>query len=130
MLVYSGTTSQALIAEAMHERPHGFVHKEDTLEVFREALRAVSAGRSYYTQVAVDTSDGTKQSGVSLLTERERTVLQLVAEGKTTKEIADRLGMAPKTVETHRSNLCGKLDIHDVATLTRFAVRHGLVSSE
>ena len=130
MLVYSGTTSQALIAEAMSERPHGFVHKEDTLQVFREALRAVCAGRSYYTQVAAETTDSAKQSGVNLITEREREVLQLVAGGKTTKEIADILGMAAKTVETHRSNLCAKLDIHDVATLTRFAVRHGLVPSE
>ncbi len=130
MLVYSGTTSQALIAEAMSERPHGFVHKEDTLQVFREALRAVSAGSSYYTQMAVETTDPAKQSAVSLLTEREREVLRLVADGQTTKEIADILGMAAKTVETHRSNLCAKLDIHDIATLTRFAVRHGLVSSE
>lgn len=130
MLIYSGTTSQALIAEAMSERPHGFVHKEDTLQVFREALRAVSAGRSYFTQVAAETGDPTKQSAVRMLTEREREVLRLVADGQTTKEIADILGMAAKTVETHRSNLCSKLDIHDIATLTRFAVRHGLVSSE
>ena len=54
-------------------------------------------------------------------------VLQLVAEGRTNKEIAERLSMAVKTVETHRSNLCNKLDIHDIASLTRFAVRHGLV---
>jgi DNA-binding NarL/FixJ family response regulator len=127
-LVYSGTTSEALIAEAMHERPHGFVHKEDSLQVFREALRAVIAGRNYFTQVAAETNERSGASGVSALTERERVVLQLVAEGASTKQIADRLGMAVKTVETHRSNLCAKLDIHDVATLTRFAVRHGLVS--
>jgi DNA-binding NarL/FixJ family response regulator len=128
MLVYSGTNSEALIAEAMSERPHGFVHKEDTLQVFREALRAVTAGRNYFTQVAAETSERSGASAASSLTERERVVLQLVATGRSTKEIADRLGMAVKTVETHRSNLCAKLDIHDVATLTRFAVRHGLVS--
>jgi DNA-binding NarL/FixJ family response regulator len=128
MLVYSGTTSEALISEAMHERPHGFVHKEDTLQVFREAVRAVTAGRNYFTQMAAETSERSGASAVSGLTERERLVLQLVASGNSTKAIADQLGMAVKTVETHRSNLCAKLDIHDVATLTRFAVRHGLVS--
>lgn len=127
-LVYSGATSEDLIAEAMHARPHGFVHKEDSLQILREALRAVIAGRQYFTQVAADTSERGGTSAVSILTERERAVLQLVAEGRTTKEIADRLGTAVKTVETHRSNICGKLDIHDIATLTRFAVRHGLVS--
>jgi DNA-binding NarL/FixJ family response regulator len=128
MLVYSGTTSEALIAEAMSERPHGFVHKEDSLQVFREALRTVTAGGNYFTQIAAESSEKSGASAVAALTERERVVLQLVAAGQSTKQIAEQLGMAPKTVETHRSNLCAKLDIHDVATLTRFAVRHGLVS--
>jgi DNA-binding NarL/FixJ family response regulator len=129
-LVYSGTTSEALIAEAMSEQPHGFVHKEDTLQVFREALRAVTAGRQYFTQIAAESRERAGATATGVLTERERVVLQLVAEGRSTKAIADDLGMSPKTVETHRSNICAKLDIHDVATLTRFAMRHGLVSME
>jgi DNA-binding NarL/FixJ family response regulator len=128
MLVYSGTTSDNLIAEAMSARPHGFVHKEDTLQVFREALRAVSEGRNYFTQVAADCTERCNTAKANMLTERERVVLQLVAQGRTTKEIAELLCMAVKTVETHRSNMCAKLDIHDVASLTRFAVRHGFVS--
>ena len=130
MLVYSGTNSDELIAEAMHARPHGFVHKEDTLQVFREALRAVTAGNSYFTEMATGCSERAARSRLSILTDRERTVLQLVAEGLSNKEIAERLSMAVKTVETHRSNISGKLDIHDVATLTRFAIRHGVVSAE
>jgi len=126
-LVYSGTSSSDLIAEAMSARPHGFVHKEDTLQVFREALRAVTAGGNYFTQMAAGTTERPNPSRLGILTDRERVVLQLVAEGKTNKEIAERLSMAVKTVETHRSNLCNKLDIHDIASLTRFAVRHGLV---
>lgn len=64
------------------------------------------------------------------LTPRLREVLQLVAEGRTTKEIAKRLSLSVKTVETYRTQLMDVLDIHDIAGLTRFAVRHGLVSPE
>ena len=129
-LIYSGTTSEDLIAEAMSARPHGFVHKEDTLQVLREALSAVMAGRHYFTQIAAATTERASPGSLRILTEREREVLQLVAKGFTNKAIADRLSMAVKTVETHRSNLCSKLNIHDIATLTRFAVRSGLVGME
>jgi DNA-binding NarL/FixJ family response regulator len=129
-LVYSGTSSEDLIAEAMSAKPHGFVHKEDTLQVFRDALRAVTAGGQYYTQMAAEMTERAHSSRIGALTDRERHVLQLVAEGRTNKEIAERLSMAVKTVESHRSNMCHKLDIHDVASLTRFAIRHGLVSVE
>jgi DNA-binding CsgD family transcriptional regulator len=61
------------------------------------------------------------------LTPRERQVLQLVAEGKTTKEVAVILGVAVKTAETHRSNVMDKLDIHSTAGLVRYAIRSGLI---
>jgi DNA-binding NarL/FixJ family response regulator len=128
MLVYSGTTSEELIAEAMEARPHGFVHKEDTLQVFREALQAVAAGRQYFTQIAAAATERGGVPRLSMLTEREKSVLQLVAQGRSNKEIAEQLGMAVKTVESHRSNIGQKLHIHDIASLTRFAIRHGLVS--
>jgi DNA-binding NarL/FixJ family response regulator len=60
------------------------------------------------------------------LTSREREILQLIAEGQTTKEIAWRLGLSVKTVESHRINLMRKLDIHEMATLVRYAIRRGL----
>lgn len=130
MLIYSGATSEELIAEAMSAKPHGFVHKEDSLQVFREALHTVTAGGNYYTQVAADYSERPGNSPGACLTTREREVLQLVAAGLSTKAIADRLSMAVKTVETHRTNLASKLKIHDVASLTRFAIRHGFASAE
>jgi DNA-binding NarL/FixJ family response regulator len=61
------------------------------------------------------------------LTSREREVLQLVAEGKTTKEIAGLLGVSVKTADAHRTRLMQKLDIHDIAGLTRYAIRHGII---
>jgi len=64
------------------------------------------------------------------LTPRQREVLQLIAEGATTKEIARELKISPKTAETHRTQLMQELDIHDIAGLVRFAIRHGLVDSD
>jgi DNA-binding NarL/FixJ family response regulator len=63
------------------------------------------------------------------ISDRERQVLQLVAEGKTTKEIAALLGISVKTAESHRSNMMEKLDIHDTAGLVRYAVRKGIIQS-
>lgn len=64
------------------------------------------------------------------LTIRERDVLQLVAESRTSKEIAARLGLSPKTVDNHRFNMMEKLHVHDIAGLTRYALKRGIVSSE
>jgi DNA-binding NarL/FixJ family response regulator len=66
-------------------------------------------------------------SGQDVLTPREREVIQLVAEGKTTKEVATALSLSVKTAETHRTNLMRKLDLHSVAALTLYAVRNGIV---
>ncbi len=68
-----------------------------------------------------------KPSGVASLTDREREVLQLIAEGLSSKEIANVLGVSLKTIDSHRSNLMEKLDIHKVSGLVRFAIREGLV---
>jgi DNA-binding NarL/FixJ family response regulator len=66
----------------------------------------------------------------SVLTQREREVLQLLAEGKTTKQIALRLHISPKTVEAHRLRVMNKLDIDNVAQLTKYAIQEGLTSAE
>ncbi len=67
---------------------------------------------------------------LEVLTPRQREILQLVAEGKSTKEVAQVLGLSVKTVETHRSQIMDRLDIRDLAGLVRYAVRTGLVSSD
>lgn len=64
------------------------------------------------------------------LTPRQREILQLIAEGNSTKDIARKLDLSVKTVETHRANLMERLDVHDVAGLVRYAIRTGLVSPE
>jgi DNA-binding NarL/FixJ family response regulator len=63
-----------------------------------------------------------------VLTDREREVLQMIAEGKSTKEVADDLSVSVKTVETHRRNIMEKLDLHSVAALTKYAIREGITS--
>jgi DNA-binding NarL/FixJ family response regulator len=132
ILVYSGTANQDLIITALKARPHGFVEKLDTLATLREAIDAVCAGRSYFTPFAsallYDSFSARERS--FHLSDREREVLQLIAEGHSTKEIASRLNVAAKTIDNHRSHLMGKLDLHNVADLTRYAVKSGVVSIE
>jgi DNA-binding NarL/FixJ family response regulator len=131
-MVYSGTLNRNLIVEALHARPHGFVHKSDRLAVFCEALRAVANGCSFLTPFATKFLDDERHAShaSARLTERERAVLQMIAEGLSNKEMASRFSIAPKTVEHHRAQVMQKLGIHDVANLTRYAVRQGLVPAE
>ena len=131
-MVYSGTLNRGLIVEALQARPHGFVHKSDRLPTFCEALRAVADGCSYFTPFATKLMDDERQVNTvaAHLTERERAVLQMIAEGMSNKEMASRFSIAPKTVEHHRAQVMQKLGLHSVATLTRYAVRQGLVSNE
>ena len=73
-----------------------------------------------------DVSKGVSVGGATL-TQREREVLQLIAEGRSNKEVATALGIGVKTVETHRANLMTKLDLHSVADLVRYAIRNGII---
>ena len=67
-------------------------------------------------------------SGVNILTKREREILQLIAESNSTRDIAEKLEISVKTAENHRTNLMRKLDLHDVASLTRYAINNGLIT--
>ena len=116
----------------------GYLLKDCANEEFIRAIREVAAGRTYLSSAVAgqvveeyvhgERAEAGAESGV--LTAREREVLQLVAEGLRTKEIADRLHISPKTAETHRQQLMNKLNIHSVADLTKFALREGLTSLE
>jgi DNA-binding NarL/FixJ family response regulator len=130
ILLFSGTMNRDLIVEALQARPHGFVHKQEPLPIFREALRAVGNGSGYFTPFASDLLNEARggRAGWDALSSRERAILQMIAEGRANKEIALLLCISPKTVEHHRSHLMEKLGLHDVASLTRCAVRRGLVA--
>lgn len=126
-------TEDHLVLESLRAGVRGYVLKTRAADELIQAIRAVCKGEMYLTQsisrtivqafLAKDTLPD------SPLTDRERQVLQLVAEGKTTKEIASLLGISVKTAESHRSNIMEKLNIHDTAGLVRYAIRSGLIES-
>jgi DNA-binding NarL/FixJ family response regulator len=112
-----------------------YVLKANAYTHLRRAVHAVRAGRSYLSEEvaasvveAVRSPQSPEQSVFEILGEREREVLQLLAEGKTSPEIAAHLHVATSTVETHRRNLMRKLDLHSIADLTKYAIREGLTS--
>lgn len=130
VLVFSGTSNQELIVEALKCKPHGFVAKQESFDTLRQAISTVSSGGSYFTACASGNFSNIHPNagGAHDLTAREREILQLVAEGRSNKEISCRLGVTNKTVENHRSHMMDKLGIHDIASLTRYAVRHGIIA--
>jgi DNA-binding NarL/FixJ family response regulator len=119
------------VLEALRAGVRGYVLKKQAAADLVRAIREVAAGRVYLSPgVGAAVADAIRVGGrlpEERLTPREREVLQLVAEGKTTKEIAAILGVSVKTADAHRTRLMQKLDIHDVASLTRCAIRLGLI---
>ncbi|MCK9388595.1 MAG: response regulator transcription factor [Sulfuritalea sp.] len=113
----------------------GYVTKSETGDELLRAIRAVRLNRTYLCpEIAatvagalIDGSDG--KSAAPRIGARERQVLQLVAEGNTSAEIAQRLHVAFSTVEVHRRNIMRKLDLHNVAELTKYAIRNGITTS-
>jgi DNA-binding NarL/FixJ family response regulator len=124
-------TEEHVVLEALRAGVRGYVLKTRASNELVDALRAVCRGEMYLTQSISQTVVQAFLSKADLparpLSDRERQVLQLVAEGKTTKEIATLLGISVNTAESHRSNLMEKLDIHDTAGLVRYALRHGVI---
>ena len=121
------------VMETLRVGGKGYLLKGQGFMDLAAAIRAVAAGRVYLSpevaSVLVEAVLGKQaRSGSSfdLLSPREREVLQLIAEGHTNKEIADKLNLSVKTVQSHRASLMGKLNIRNVAHLTRYAIREGL----
>ena len=111
----------------------GYVMKDSSTTDLEAALRTVAQGQVYLSpavskRVVEVMSQGPGEPAPPGLTPRQREILQLIAEGGSTKEIAYRLGLSAKTVETHRAEIMRRLEIHDVAGLVRYAIRRGLVS--
>jgi DNA-binding NarL/FixJ family response regulator len=119
------------VVEALRAGVTGYVVKTKAAEDLVKAIREVSLGAVYMSpgvsrQAVRAYLDGSEPS-TNGLTPREREVLQLVAEGKTTKEVAAVLGISVKTAESHRSRIMEKLDIHETASLVRYAIRLGVI---
>jgi DNA-binding NarL/FixJ family response regulator len=136
VIMLSVHTTEEYVLQALRAGARGYVLKDATPAELALAIQAVVRGETYLSPAvskhvvdyALRVGSGT--TSLERLTPRQREVLQLIAEGRTTQEMAQILSISVKTVETHRSELMERLDIHDVAGLVRFAIRMGLVSSE
>lgn len=130
-LFLSSLEKEHIVREAIDAGVHGFVMKRASFDTLREAIRAVVAGRSYYCAVSsrllVEALRTAADAGVDALTARERDILRGIAGGESMKEIADRFGLSPKTVNNQFGTLKDKLGIRDTAGLIRYSVSHGLV---
>ena len=135
ILVLSMHDDPEYVLQAVRAGADGYVLKDASPGELRDAVKAVHQGREYFTaRVTQQISVGLRReieaeqhrSRLGALTNREREVLLLVAEGLTNREIGERLEISPRTVETHRERVMAKLRIRSVAGLTRFVVEHGL----
>ncbi|MCX6907764.1 MAG: response regulator transcription factor [Verrucomicrobia bacterium] len=131
-------SDERFIAGMFKAGASGYLLKDGAFEELARAIRTVADGHSYLCPRIARTvirdylhdAQAAAVAGGPSLSEREREVLQLVAEGKSTKEIAGRLDVSVKTVETHRARIMERLGVHSVAELTKYAVREGLTSLE
>jgi DNA-binding NarL/FixJ family response regulator len=139
VLILSAHSDPEYIEEVVKVGASGYLVKQTSGEVVAKAVRELHQGKTFFTSsIAKHLKDGFRKSsdGVGLekksdteLTSREAELLQLIAEGHVNKQIASELGISIKTVEKHRQHLMEKLNIHDIAGLTRFAIAAGIIES-
>jgi DNA-binding NarL/FixJ family response regulator len=136
VIMLSMHNDEQRVVESIRAGASGYLMKDVAVAEVVMAIDTVLRGELFISPSAPKsiarllTSNAPDTSPLSLLTTRQREILQLIAEGQSTKEIGFRLSLSTKTVETHRRLLMDRLGIHDVAGLARFAVRAGLVSAE
>jgi DNA-binding NarL/FixJ family response regulator len=136
VIMLSVHTTEEYVLQALRAGASGYLLKDSSPEELGLAIRAVARGETYLSPAVskhvVDYVQrvGNGTSSLERLTPRQREILQLIAEGRSTQEIARILSVSVKTVETHRVELMDRLGIHDIAGLVRYAIRMGLVSSE
>ncbi|HEY5297999.1 MAG TPA: response regulator transcription factor [Verrucomicrobiae bacterium] len=139
VLMLSAHSDDAYVANATQAGAAGFLLKQVSAHDVCRAIREVHAGKTFFSptiaqrqarlQRPARNRAGLRRQKNAALTSREVEVLQLIAEGKANKETAAELGITPKTVEKHREHLMRKLDIHDTASLTRYAISAGIIES-
>jgi len=121
------------VAAAMRAGVKGFLLKTQVAQDLVRALQEVARGGVYLSprvsQVVVEASLGRREIDADPLTPREREILQLIAEGLATKQVAAQLGISVKTAESHRARIMRKLNVHEVTGLVRYAIRQGLVTA-
>jgi two-component system response regulator NreC len=126
-------TEEPYVLDALRTGISGYVLKTQATEDLVQAIEEVVRGSVYLSprvsRTVVDAYRSKRDPPADPLSPREREVLQLVAEGRTTKEVANILGISTKTAESHRTRIMSKLDVHETASLVRYAIRTGLVQA-
>ncbi len=138
VLILSAHSDDAYVEHVMSMGASGYVLKQSSSGMLAEAIRQVHQGQHYFTPAITRhlrrrrnplSASAKKKPGELELTTREREVLQLIAEGKTNKETGGLLHISIKTVEKHRHRLMRKLDLSNTASLTRYAITHGIIET-
>jgi DNA-binding NarL/FixJ family response regulator len=137
IVILSMHSDEGYVLRALKAGARGYLLKESPEADFIQAVRSVSEGKAYFSPAVSrmlvedyvrQLQDKDIEDSYDLLTSRERELLQLIAEGKSNKDIANMLNLSLYTVETHRSNILGKLNLHSVPELILYAVRKGVIS--
>lgn len=136
VLILSMHANEQYVQQALKAGASGYLLKDAATEELDLAVQAALRDQTYLSpRISRHLVDGylnrdEEEAPLDRLTPRQREILQLVAEGRSTRDIAECLHVSVKTVETHRAQLMERLDIHDVPGLVRFAIRAGLISAE
>lgn len=138
VIALSMHSDKQFVTQMLHAGASGYILKDCAFKELVYAIQSIMNGYIYLSpkintillKERVFESREVNSSAFALLSNREREVLQLIAEGKSTKEIATALFVSVKTIETHRQQIMNKLDIHSIAGLTKYAIREGLTSIE
>jgi DNA-binding NarL/FixJ family response regulator len=139
VLILSMHATEQYVLEALRNGASGYVLKDADADELERAIHCVVRGEKYLTPAVskhvlddymrrIRSDEAQEATTTRTLTARQREILQLIAEGKSTREIAERLHLSVKTVETHRAQIMQRLEIYDVAGLTRYALRTGIIS--
>lgn len=138
VIMLSMNADQRLVTESLNAGAKGYILKDSAFEELENAIRVVAAG-GYYLSTKIDNSamknhlagkQDNEDTVFSILTGREREVLQLIAEGKNTKEIAFAFNVSTKTVETQRQQIMKKLNLFSIAQLTKYAIKQGVTTTD
>ena len=138
VIALSMYSDKRFVMEMLRAGASGYLLKDCAFEELDEAIRTVMQDRTYITPRIVDIivkdyfsqTEKPASSALSALTSRQYEVLQLLAEGKTTREIAAQMSLSVKTIESHRQQIINKLNIRSIAGLTKYAIREGLISPD
>ena len=134
LLIVTLSATEKVVREVLHAGANGYLSKSDAAKDLVSAVESLEHNRSYFnSRVGQMVLNGflsrgkRKMESLPSLTVREREILQLIAEGKSAKEVAVALNLSVKTAETHRGNLMRKLDLHSISALVLYAVRNNIV---